>query len=392
MLKQNIRIGYLLKAIASLEKRFPYFKVSLRRGMFWYYLECNNQSWIPVPDDNPIPNQGSDKQNRNRQLFRILVKNNHVSVEFSHILTDGYGAYIFLITLLKYYFEEQGTVIGDGDCIPSDSAMIDEEFEDAYNRYFAVNIPPIVKYSKAFHLPFLRYSKPHFNVLTALVSLDDIKTASRKRKVSITDYLTAVYLLVLQDIYNDLPKHSWFKKRKILRIQVPVNLRNIYSSVTMRNFSLFVLPEIDLRLGQYTFDEIIKIVYHKMQMETDKKFINKIISRNVGSERKLFVRGIPLFIKSLILRYKYYSVGANQYSGVITNLGKVDLPPEMMERIGSFKFIPPPPNKKLKVNCGIIGIKENLVISFGNITSSNELEKRFFKFLVSEGIHVKLTQ
>ncbi len=98
-----------------------------------------------------------------------------------------------------------------------------------------------------------------------------------------------------------------------------------------------------------------------------------------------------LFIKSMILRYKYYSAGANQYSGVITNLGRVELPREMVERIGLFKFIPPPPNKKLKVNCGIIGINEKLVISFGNITKSNDLERRFFSFLINDGIHVKIT-
>jgi len=51
----------------------------------------------------------------------------------------------------------------------------------------------------------------------------------------------------------------------------------------MRNFSLFVTPEIDFRLGKYSFEEILKIVYHKMQVETDEKLINKIISRNVGS-------------------------------------------------------------------------------------------------------------
>ena len=62
----------------------------------------------------------------------------------------------------------------------------------------------------------------------------------------------------------------------------------------MRNFSLFVLPEIDLRLGQYTFDEIIKIVHHRMKLETDEKLINKIISRNVGSEKNITGHGYTI--------------------------------------------------------------------------------------------------
>jgi NRPS condensation-like uncharacterized protein len=127
-----------------------------------------------------------------------------------------------------------------------------------------------------------------------------------------------------------------------------------------------------------------------MKLETDEKLINKIIARNVGSERNLLVRGIPLFFKNLILRHKYYSQGANQYSGVMTNLGKIELPADLMDKIGYFVFIPPPPNKKLKINCGVIGFKDKLVITFGNITDSNDLEKKFFRFLAGEGIHVKL--
>jgi hypothetical protein len=158
----------------------------------------------------------------------------------------------------------------------------------------------------------------------------------------------------------------------------------------MRNFSLFVLPEIDLRLGDYSFDEILKIVYHKMQLETDEKLINKIISRNVGGERKRLVRGIPLILKSLILYFKYYSEGANQYSGVLTNLGKLKLPESIGEKVEYFVLTPPPPNKKLKINCGVIGFGDKLVLSFGNITLSRELEQKYIKFLIQQGIKITL--
>jgi NRPS condensation-like uncharacterized protein len=152
------------------------------------------------------------------------------------------------------------------------------------------------------------------------------------------------------------------------------------------------MPEIDLRLGNYTFDEILKIVYHKIQLETDQKLINKIIARNVGGERKILVKGIPLFLKSLLLNYKYYSMGANQYSGVVTNLGNVKFPEAIKQKIDYFTLTPPPPNRKLKLNCGIIGFNNKLVLSFGNITISKKFEKKFLNFLVQQGINVKLTK
>jgi hypothetical protein len=128
-----------------------------------------------------------------------------------------------------------------------------------------------------------------------------------------------------------------------------------------------------------------------MQLQTDEKLVNKILARNVGSEKKLLVRSIPLFIKSLILSMKYYSLGARQYSGVVTNLGKVNLPPALSDCIEHFVVTAPPPNKKLKINCAIIGFKDELIMSFGNITSSREFERIYLKFLTDQGVKVKVT-
>ncbi|MBN2274865.1 MAG: hypothetical protein JXK95_11065 [Bacteroidales bacterium] len=326
-------------------------------------------------------------------MFRILVIENRISVEFSHILTDGTGAYFFLKSLLALYFKQEGISIPNNFDYPNpDSVILDEEFEDSYNKYFKDDIPQNQRLSNAFHLPYPLRSAPRFDVIIAILSVDEIKKKAEKKGVNINDYLIAVYLFILQDIYKNLNKFRHYKKNKRLRIQVPINLRNIYPSKSMRNFSLFVIPEIDLRLGYYAFDEILKIVHHKMQLETDEKLISKIIARNVGGEKKLFVRGIPLFIKSMILALKYYSMGTSQYSGVVTNLGRVHFSSEIDKKIEYCILTPPPPDKNLKLNCGVIGCNDKLVLSFGNITRSREFEKRFFDFLIKEGIKVRLTK
>jgi hypothetical protein len=58
--------------------------------------------------------------------------------------------------------------------------------------------------------------------------------------------------------------------------------------------------------------------------------------------------------------------------------------------IEKFVFIPPPPNNILKVNCAIAGFQDKLLVSFGNITRSKELERQFLRFLSAGGIHVKI--
>lgn len=384
-LKERIKARKLVEAVHVLENRFPYYKVRLEAGFFWYYLEHANLP-ITVKADKDIPCRAFNKK---ELMFRIVVKENRLSVEFSHILTDGTGAFEFLKSLLSAYFERCGVDLPAGLPDNPPDKPIPEEYEDAYQRYFKKSPAPLIKGPKAFHLRFPLSPKPRFSVLTGIIPLDEIIKKAKTYEVSLTEYLIAVYLFALQDIYNRMPGFGKKRSRKTVRIEVPVNLRKMYPSKTMRNFTLYVLPWIDLRLGYYTFEEIVKTVYHQMQLETDKKLINKMISRNVSGEKNLFLRSVPLFIKSLVLS-RLYSLGTSQYSGVITNLGKVSFTPRINQLINRFVFIPPPPNKTLKANCGVVGFDNKLVISFGSITTSKELERCFFTFITGQGIPVKI--
>ena len=70
-------------------------------------------------------------------------------------------------------------------------------------------------------------------------------------------------------------------------------------------------------------------------------------------------------------------------------MGKIQLPPETSELIDYFIVIPPPPNKMLKINCGVVGFGDKLVLSFGNITKSMDFENKFKGFLQSQGICIE---
>jgi NRPS condensation-like uncharacterized protein len=151
-----------------------------------------------------------------------------------------------------------------------------------------------------------------------------------------------------------------------------------------------VSPEIDLRLGTYTFEEILRSVHHQLQISTDIKQISRFLSSNVSSEKLLIVRILPLFIKKMVIYAIYRGIASKRLTGLVTNLGQVTLPGGMEDMVDSFELIPPPPNLKVKINIALVSYKDKLRICFANITQSRELERHILKHLSDAGIHVKI--
>lgn len=158
----------------------------------------------------------------------------------------------------------------------------------------------------------------------------------------------------------------------------------------MRNFSLFVLPEIDLRLGVYSFEEILMIVKFQLQTGADLKQLTRFLSQNVGHEKSPLVRFLPLFIKTLAISAVYRRLGSNQCSGILTNLGAVKLPEEMAELIESFELVPTPPNTHVKITGAMVTFGNKLSLVFGNISASTRFEMHYLKHLTESGIPVKI--
>jgi NRPS condensation-like uncharacterized protein len=389
-LKKPIKFSAIKEAVEISSRRFPYFSVSLGSGLFWHYLEYNHQ--IPrILTEEKIPCTAFAAKRKNEPLYRILVKENRISVEFIHILTDGGGAFEYLKSLLYTYFRLNGNNIpSDEEIILPESPISEEEIEDGYKRFFRRKIPPPGKLTKAWHLPFRLDGKPRLKIIRSQITLDKLLEVARSYGVSVTEYMVSVYLFTLQMIYLEEIEKVKKQKRGVLRIEVPVNLRKKFPSKTMRNFSLFVLPEIDLRLGVYSFDEILNIVKYQLQTGADVKQITRFLSQNVGHEKSPFVRLLPLFIKSMAISAVYKRLGSNQCSGILTNLGRVKLPEEMENLIDTFEVVPTPPNTHVKISCAMVTFKNQLRLDFGNISRSTSFEMHFLKYLTESGIPVKV--
>jgi NRPS condensation-like uncharacterized protein len=388
-LKEPVRYSAIREAVAITSKRFPYYSVSLGSGIFWHFLEFNDQ--LPrIQVDEEIPCTAFAVKKKNEPLYRVIIKGKRISVEFTHILTDGGGGLEYLKSLVYTYLTLAGKHISTpGEIILPGTPVSEEEYEDGYNRFFQ-KLPPPSKLVKAWHIPFRLNKRPRLRVIRAEVNIDEFLAISRKFKVSVTEYFVSVYFFSLQKIFISSTGKDKKEKRKVLRIEVPVNMRNKFPTRTMRNFSLFVLPEIDVRLGTYTFEEILKSVHHQLQISTDIKQISRFLSSNVSYEKLFIIRIMPLFIKKIVTAAIYRNLASKRWTGMVTNLGLVALPGEMEDMIDSFELIPTPPNRKVKSGCALLSYRDKLRICFCNITQSTEVERHIFRHLSDAGIHVKI--
>lgn len=388
-LTTNVDPNILQQALNNIIERFPYFKVNLRRGLFWYYFEYVNHNPI-IKREYYYPCMFMFFKKKKTFPFRVLYYERKISCEFSHSITDGTGALKFLQSLVVEYFQLLGI-----DCdIPKyifdkDSHVKQEEYEDSSHKYYKKGIPYPDYPKKAMHFPFKLNQKGEYYIITGIIDVSKLKERSIDKGCSITELLLVLFFETIQDYiyYADGGKRRHLRKRIV--INLPVNLRKIFKSNTMRNFFISVTPFIDLRLGRYSRDELIKLVRNYMELNINEKHLSQYISRNVKNEKNKLLRIIPLFIKNLMIPIVYQKFGERGYTSGLSNLGLVRMPKEIEKLIERFEFYPPPSKGNI-IKMGVASYRDKIFISFGRLTEETEIEKIFFRKIRKMEIPVKI--
>ncbi|MCK5157963.1 MAG: hypothetical protein KAR08_02305 [Candidatus Heimdallarchaeota archaeon] len=388
-LKHRINVKNLQTALNRIIVRFPYFDVNLKKGFFWAYWE-KNQNDPKIVAETKYPCQRLPVYSRGVFPFRVKAYFNRIAVEFHHNLTDGSGGLIFLKALVAEYLHLRGINPEDwGDIFRPNQVPDSEEFECAYKRNYREKLPFPKSYGVAFKPPLTSEKKKKYHVTTGAVSVKEILKISREKKVTITELLTSAYMDALQSVLYNLPAHQRKRNMKPIRVAVPVNLRNLYPSKTMRNFSFMVSSELNPKLGRYSFNEILHLVHHSIRKEVATKTITQSISRNVKGQLFPLMRIIPLFLKRLLGGLLYQKMGEQLYSGKLSNIGKVTMPEAFANEIESFDLLLAP-SSTINTGCSITSFGDNLNITFGRTVKEAEVEKYFFRKLVELGIQVKI--
>lgn len=395
-LDEVVNLSALQSALDRTAARFPYFTVELRRGAFWYYFEPH-RGGVTVEADGESPSQDYDIKRKGACLYRVRAQGRRVACEFSHALTDGTGGLRFLKNLLSEYFRLRAESVGyaaaaapantDPDIYDPDAPPDHEEYEDAYQRYFPGDYPRPGKLPRAFHIASEQLPRHEYRITSGVIPLAPALELSRSLGVSLTELLAAAFLDALQSLWLSYPAHS--RKRSLLAVEIPVNMRKFHPTKTNRNFSLFVLATKDMRLGPREFTEMAHRAHYQLRMENDARMIGRQIARNVAGTRNLFVRLVPLWIKDFFAKMLFSSLGDDLLSGFVSNLGSVSLPPGVAEHVERMDFLPAP-SAFNKTSASVLSWRGVLYINFGSLAVSRDLERFFFTRLRRLGMPVRV--
>lgn len=387
LLKEEIDPQVLQQAVDMTMPRFPTYKVAIRKGLFWRYLEPNDRPGPFVQKDIKNSCQPMNFKGNNRYLVRFYYYRNRIAMEAHHSLGDGTGGMCLLQTVTANYLRLLGheEIKNEGFVLDIHEKPHKEELEDAYMKYANAKVCPPRPGEKTYRVRGTKEPFYTLNIVGGIMSTSQVMKVAKGYNATITEYLNAVLLYALLT----KQQKEWHLKLRPVKIAMPVNLRRFFPSKTLRNFITMIYPGIDPRLGDYTFEEIVAHVHNYMRYYLNEKFLRGEITTNAATQSHPMIRVIPLFIKDFVVRQFYTKVQDRNSSAGLTNMGVLPVPEGMKPYIERFDIYMGQPFSS-RTNCAIISFEDTLTINFASSIAEADVERYFFCKLVQDGIHVKI--
>lgn len=383
-LKSEVDPQLLAEALRNTLRRIPSFNVRIKKGLFWYYFEQNPNELQVLPDIKNPCYRIKFKEN-NGFLFRVFYNGDRINLDVYHSLCDGYGAAVFLSTLVGEYLRLRGEEIEYNQFVLNVAeAPKASELEDSYSRYADSKVPYDRKDKWVYHAKGTKMPMHITNFTAGIMSFKELHAIAKSYGVTVTEFLAAL----LMDIHYRKQLRENKKQREIC-VQIPVNLRKAFPSETLRNFVLCLRVKMNPNLGEYTFEEIVRSVSLQLRLVNDPKLINSLMTQNMKLERNPVTKHLPLVIKDLGVAVGFLITAEQTTSTLISNLGPIRLP-ESVEKHVEKVYLFTGPGLVNGARCGVASLGDKLVFTFSNCYKESDIEREFFTRLVKMGVHVKI--
>lgn len=365
----------LQKSLDKTIEKYPLFLSVLRKGVFWFYMEQSSLK-PQVKEEAEPPCLDLYLRDRKTLLFQVTYYKNRINFEVFHALTDGTGASQFLQELVKNYLlfrypEEQ---LPDIAFTEADMTVQDQE-TDGFTKYYRHDRKKTIPKTKSHQLSGLKTGYGELSITEGLVSCSSVLAKAKEYGVSMTVFLTAVFLCSI---------HEEMSKRQLKRpvaLMVPVNLRKYFSSSSMLNFFGWIEPFYCFSQEEYCFEDVISSVRDYFKAELTKEGLGQRFSYFMRMECNPLLRFCPLGIKNIGMQ-----IGAlltkSDVTAVFSNLGTVRLPEEYTPYIKRFGVF----TSTNKTELSICSYQDDLVLSFASAFAHQNVERNFFRILKGFGI------
>lgn len=381
LLKEKVNKEILEKAVIQTLNSYNMFRVKMKAGFFWYYLEYNPKEPI-IEEEKDYPCKYIDPKTNNGYLFKITYFENKINIDIFHALTDGNTGTTFFREIIYNYLE----LYYPNELKQENRQLrkIDFDTEDSYIKNYDKRAKSNASGKRAYELKGRKIKLGAVSVIHEIINLESLKIESKKYDATITQYLTAV---LMYSIYKE--NYIKNKGKKPIKICIPVNLKRYFSSKTMTNFFSYITLVAQIEKDKLnTFEKMISFVKKEFKNRLNEEEIIKTMSTNVKIGNNLIVRTIPLFLKKILVRLSYLEI--RKYTTItFSNIGRVGIIGEYKKYIDYFlMLIAPEPVEKIK--CSSCTFENNMVFTFTSILGNNKIEKAFYNFLKEREIQVKI--
>ena len=409
VLKEKINPKILEKAVDIALEKYDSFKVKMKYGFFWYYLEQNNKEPI-IEEEKDYPCKYIEPSKNNDYLFKVTYFDTKINIDIFHVLTDGESEVVFFREMIYTYLELlHPTVFNANERL---TRKIDYNTEDSYLKNYMKNSKGKSSSKKAYILKGKKIRLGAISAIHEIIDITDLKKECEKYGATVTQYLTAV---LIYSIYEANYKKS--KSKKPIKVCIPVNLKKYFPSKTMSNFFSYITLEANMKKlieksksnqtenkeekeilnyedenyllnNNKLFDAIVDFVKNDFKAKLTEEEIIKTMSANVKLGTNIFIKVIPLELKKALVRLSYLEI--RKYTTItFSNIGRIGIIGKYKDYIEEFlMLIAPEPVEKIK--CSGCTFEDKMSFTFTSILNDNNIEKTFYNFLKSRGIKVKI--
>jgi len=377
LLTEDIKPVPLKQALMKALEKYEIFKVKMKAGLFWYYLEENDKE-PKITEERDYPCKYINPKTNNDYLFKVTYFKNKINIDIFHSLTDGNGGTVFFREIVYTYLE----LVYSNELNLNNRIVkkIDFNIEDSYLKNYNKKAMSAESSPRAYELKGRKIRLGAISAIHQIIDMEKLKEESKKYNSTVTQYLTAI---LIYSIY----KANYRKSHKPIKVCIPVNLKKYFPSQTMSNFFSYITVSAKGKVLD-NFDEIVELVKKEFATKLTEEEMLKTMSNSVRLGTNIFIKTIPLILKNIIVRLSYLEI--RKHSTItFSNIGRIGILGDYQKYINYFLMLISPDSVE-KIKCSSCTFGKKIVFTFTSILNDNKIEKEFYEFIKSKEIDVEV--